>query len=1082
MDVSDDEYSLNPRSSGNESYNNPIRKCRDNFHSKLSETDINPTGGDYQHKKRELFDYSRDECKQSSPCCSNISRVHDDSPPPEKKRNLFDSNAQQNLNIHQNDPDHASQVPLLTYKQFIQQQDDNISEKDAIKKYNEYKIELEQKWHSRPDGNVKYQEKQAKNVVQRLEVFLDLRQKGWLNNLSLDLDKSEEIIRYLDACGIRLKGGTNEEIKRLLDTNVKSGINKDDRIRVASSCLTHLKSVVKNDIKLAMEIIQNMDKIWGIWQEKSKNSEIKEFNEDKSEKIDVKDPGFEPISIHKIYIRDNFSGSNPLFKNITHYLADKDNTEESKLLSDEVNKTQVDRDMEIDQDYLMVLDKLILYLRVVYSIDFYNSFQYQHEDSMSKYLGILFVRPSLQNSKLQQFKKDEVDEYIKIFNSKMKQFTEFNNKFVVASSTSVSKSPVTSPAKKKTQAGKAVKTFETAIGVFEFRQLVEESTIFIDKSLLIKEFLKNKAKVLLITCPRRFGKTINMDMIKTFLEIEVDQNGERHSNKKETSNYKLFQGEIINNSKKENLEKPLNIALDQEFSEFYDEYQGEYPVIFVSFLDARGSSYEEIMEGIKVSISLTFTQHLYLIRVLNNIIHNSTSLESPKSVAEHSLNLFKNVQEDRATDKEIKNSLRFLSELLFNHFNKKVFILIDEYDAPLNSATQNNVDVNKINNLMEAILCSTFKNNRNLKKGLMTGISGIARASASSGLNNVVAFKFLDNHFFSKYYGFVEDDVLALLNSSNKTNYDEVRSWYDGYLVRDEISSQHFRIYNPWSILRYIQIGILDDYWEKSGSINNILKIFTIECIRNKVKYLINEFELEFELKTEITLTDLENLQLILNCRHTVPQQHIDLFFSYIFELGYLSYTSQKGSFRIPNLEIKSEFIKNIVDYYLNTYNLDKERLKDAIKQLDILLEIESNEDISGFTLALNKLFEPLSLANINEPEKEGMHPNEDLFHSIINIIAIQSKSKKFGTEVWHKKQSRVDILLTNNERKLGMIVEIKYNGSVIEALNQTKKYLPLFEEYKNIRTIKSLGINISKEKKVTIKIDLKYNRKYTEN
>jgi hypothetical protein len=166
---------------------------------------------------------------------------------------------------------------------------------------------------------------------------------------------------------------------------------------------------------------------------------------------------------------------------------------------------------------------------------------------------------------------------------------------------------VTSPAKKKTYT-----ETKTAIGVTTFKKLVKESTIFIDKSLLIKEFIESPAEVLLITCPRRWGKSINMDMIKTFLEIEVDKEGKRYTDKTKTDNYKLFQG----TSSLGNLEAPFNIALDKDFKNKYDQYQGEYPVIFVDFKSVKGTNYKEIVNEVKLAISNAFKQHESLYKYL----------------------------------------------------------------------------------------------------------------------------------------------------------------------------------------------------------------------------------------------------------------------------------------------------------------------------------------------------------------------------------------------------------------------------------------------------------------------------------
>ncbi|CAF1073049.1 unnamed protein product [Brachionus calyciflorus] len=622
-------------------------------------------------------------------------------------------------------------------------------------------------------------------------------------------------------------------------------------------------------------------------------------------------------------------------------------------------------------------------------------------------------------------------------------------------------------------------TIRIVTGSSSFKEILRSSA-FIDKTMLIKDIVDSADKVLLITCPRRFGKSTNMDMIKTFLEIEIDKDGNKYTDKTTTINYKLFvEGKIdLGKTKTESLESKLQIA---KHYDIIKDYQGEYPVIFVTFLNAKGLSYKEIVDGVKLSISNAFKQHEYMIDVLDNVCNNNRLSRLQKKKAGDSLAKFERLYDNngqKATDIDIKDSLKFLSEVLHAHFCQKVYVLIDEYDAPIHSATQNNLDVNKINSFIDGILCSVFKDNDdNLEKGLMTGISGMVRASASSGLNNVSTYKFLENHIFSKYYGFTGDEVSMLLNKFDVQNKQDIKNWYNGYLVE----GGGLEIYNPWSILKHIKNNKLENYWEKSGAINNILKIFAIDGIRNTINKLIEDQELQLSLKTDITLNDLNNLQQLLNCKDEIPQLHIDLFFSYLFEFGYLSFTHNKNNYKIPNKEIKSEFTKNIVDYYLDTYKLSKEYFNNAIRELDDLLKDSTTiSSTDNFKIALNKLFEPLLLVKIDVAKKSGVHPNEDLFHSIINIIALQSNADKFGTEVWCKKQGRADIILIDDKKKLGIIIEMKYDVSAADALTQTKKYIPIFEKHKHIKTIKSLGINVSKDKIVDIKFELEENPNYS--
>ena len=559
------------------------------------------------------------------------------------------------------------------------------------------------------------------------------------------------------------------------------------------------------------------------------------------------------------------------------------------------------------------------------------------------------------------------------------------------------------------------------IGSSNFEDVLKSSA-FVDKTMLIKDVVDSTDKVLLITCPRRFGKSTNMNMIKTFLEIKLDKWG------REITNY---QHVFVNQDKNKNLK------ILQE-NAFVRNNLAKHPVIFVDFLNARGSTYQHIVNGVKLAISYAFKQHRYMIDVLYNIFSNDRSTFLQKKDAKECLTNFEKIYESngqKADDIDIQNSLKFLSEVLYNHFNKKVYVLIDEYDAPMHSAIQNNIDLNEINSFMNGILCSVFKGNDTyLEKGIITGISGMVRASASFGLNNVTENKFLDNHAFSEHYGFTEAEVSALLREFDIKDQEEVETWYNGYLIKDKNS----RIYNPWSIIQYIKNNKFDNYWEKSGGINNILNIFAIDDIRMNIIKLINNQEIDsLVLKTDTTITDLENLQKIFNFKDKIPQQqHSNLFFSYIFELGYLSFTQNKNSYKIPNKELKSEFIRNMVDYYLNTYNLSNEDFNNAIKKLDCLLQDMTTNNNNDFKTALDKLFAQL--------KKNGVH----LHRSIVNILAIQSKFSKFGTEIWYKNE------------------------------DLTQAHL-IFKANSQIKDIKSLCIIVFNNKILDIKCELKVNSNY---
>ena len=636
---------------------------------------------------------------------------------------------------------------------------------------------------------------------------------------------------------------------------------------------------------------------------------------------------------------------------------------------------------------------------------------------------------------------------------------------------------------------------KTAIGVSAFKKLVEESTVFIDKTLLIKEFIENPAEVILVTCPRRWGKTINMNMIKTFLEIEFDRDGNRYDDKKQTNNYKLFHGEInLGNVKTEKVEKPLNIA---QYSNIINSYQGEYPVISIDFKNVKGTNYQEIVNRTKLAISNVFTQHKYILDSLLNSSINSQSTYSVKETATEHLHKFRRLfanDAQKATDIDIESSLKFLSELLYCHFDKKVYVLLDEYDTPINNILQSlefsKQDLERTLMLFRTILGTTFKGNENLEKGLITGVFRIAKSSLFSDLNNIVEYNFLNNQF-AKYYGFTEDDIEYLFSEYKITAEDKQKAlnWYDGYRVTIDPT---LKIYNPWAIVNYLSTKIIRNYWEETGNIDFIKKLFNIDQIKKNIETLLSSQD-----DDDSILVKLEDLKfskddfLLLKAlidkgdNYEIKNEIVDLFFRFIFAAGYLTiadkqmYKSKITSIRIPNNEIKSELENKLVSYYDQVYNIGTKLFTNVT---DELVKIISNQDTNKLKKSLDDLFKAFpEFSNITKnTEVKGVHGNEDLIHSVINFTALQIKGlSKFGTEVWYKNQGRADIILINDNTKSGMIIELKYNGSADEALEQTNKYLMIFKEHTHIKTIISLGINVSVERQVDIKTKLQQNPNY---
>ncbi len=589
------------------------------------------------------------------------------------------------------------------------------------------------------------------------------------------------------------------------------------------------------------------------------------------------------------------------------------------------------------------------------------------------------------------------------------------------------------------------------IGSANFEVIIK-ARVFVDKTMLIKDFVDSPYQVTLITCPRRFGKSTNMQMIKSFLRLHVDGDG--------------------------NVEKKVNHVFSvkslqiMEEKEFVNTNLGNHPVIFVNFLNATGYGYENTVDGIKGAISEAFEEHKYMIKVLRNLSKENT-FDNEDDLDD--LAKFKRIMIDggsKANDKDIRFSLKYLTKLLFIYYGKKVFILIDEYDAPVHSAMQNNLDVVKIKDYVDQILCTALKDNIYLEKGLMTGISEMIRCSATSGLNNVKTCKFLGEHPYSKYYGFTEKEVSTIIKDFGfDVNYEnKVKKWYNGYLA----NGGKMCIYNPWSIVNCIADKSFRKYWEESGFLKNVSELFLFDGIRSKVVKLVNSDSIELNLRDKLNGEDLKILKRMFDCKRSnsdLKEDHINLFFSFIFELGYLSFDNNPGFVKIPNKEIKTEFMKKILNYYVEQYTFKDSDVKDAIRKLDSILENERTDTIDDFKVAISKLISPLDLKKIEDHTEDGFHPNEDLFHSILNWIALQSNASKFGTEVWYNHEARSDIILINREN-IGIVIELKFDGDVSLALKQTEKYMKIFEPHA-VKFIKRVGINITKNKIVDIKVDV---------
>jgi hypothetical protein len=306
------------------------------------------------------------------------------------------------------------------------------------------------------------------------------------------------------------------------------------------------------------------------------------------------------------------------------------------------------------------------------------------------------------------------------------------------------------------------------VGQGDFGEVRTNNLKFIDKTLFIKEIIDNRGiKVTLITRPRRFGKTFNLSTLHHFLAKEV------------------------NGLQTKDLFNDLKISTVDNGS--YMQYQGKYPVIFISFKDIKVESFDKAYGKLYELIIATFKAHSYL--------------EQSEKVSKANKELFLIIMSRKANEFQIEDSLRFLTSVLFEHHGVKPWLLIDEYDTPIQSGYLNNY-YNEITNLLRNMLSAALKDNSFLDRAVITGILRVSKESLFSGLNNLTVYSILDTEY-SQHFGFTESEVHNLLQEAGLNNKEnEVRRWYNGYIFGGTT------VYNPWSIVNYVnKKGLLQAYW-----------------------------------------------------------------------------------------------------------------------------------------------------------------------------------------------------------------------------------------------------------------------------
>lgn len=386
------------------------------------------------------------------------------------------------------------------------------------------------------------------------------------------------------------------------------------------------------------------------------------------------------------------------------------------------------------------------------------------------------------------------------------------------------------------------------IGISDFRKLTEEDYYYVDKSMFIKDVIHSSSEVLLLPRPRRFGKTLNLSMLRYFFE-------------KGSENFSgLFKG----------------LAIEKD--EIFQVFQGKYPVICMTFKDVKHSRWEGCFTGIKAVIRKEFSRHRYLLE------SNALYPDEKKYIQK--------ILSSELGDYEYEQSLSRLSEYLHRVWQEKTLILIDEYDTPVHAAYTKGY-YERLMEFIRNFLSGGLKDNPHMFRSVITGILRVAKESVFSGLNNPGVYTLL-NREFSTFFGFTEEEVAQLLNNySMSDRYKDVREWYNGYLFGGEV------IYNPWSIVQFIRRKpeFPAPYWVNTADTGMIDRLATRggRELREEIGLLLEGKSITKPVYDSIVMRDLEKQD--------------DLLWSFLVFSGYLKPAGQIDfqmmELKIPNKEVQ---------------------------------------------------------------------------------------------------------------------------------------------------------------------------------
>ena len=524
------------------------------------------------------------------------------------------------------------------------------------------------------------------------------------------------------------------------------------------------------------------------------------------------------------------------------------------------------------------------------------------------------------------------------------------------------------------------------IGIDNFEKIRKENFYYVDKTKLIEQLLERWGEVNLFTRPRRFGKTLNMSMLKYFFEIGTDQT--------------LFDG--------------LYISDNQQLKE---EYMGKFPVIFLSLKGVEGLTFENAKYRLMQLVGREANRFHFL-------SDSDRLTEDDKKIYHAMISLSDGMYS--MNEEVLISSLKILSELLYKHYGKKTILLIDEYDVPLDKAFQNGY-YKEMTTLIRGMFGEALKTNDSLQFAVLTGCLRVSKESIFTGLNNFKVLSLLDARF-DEQFGFTDDEVKMLLEDYGlSSHFMETKEWYDGY---------HFGnadVYCPWDVINYVDELNYDqtvepqDYWSNSSGNAIVRRLIDKADVQTKdeIERLIAGECIEKELSQELTYDELD--------------KNIGNLWSVLFTTGYLTKQGRTadGKIRlaIPNKEIKNLFIKKIREWFRDTSANDGKRLEEFCNAF-LEKNTEKIEQLFG-----EYLWNTISIRDTAVAKEK----KENFYHGIL-LGLLGYKANWLIKSNAESGTGYSDILVEVPNNRTGIVIELKYAGNgdldaaCAEALKQMEE------------------------------------------